>query len=91
MKYVCEPFWGKNQHVPMTPYMKTVNNGYAIKTQNADLIKQLQENEINREPDVIDWHLFKVGETVLIDNNGNKFGCAEMVPGGHVTLNLLLE
>lgn len=41
MKYVREPFWGKNQHVPMTPYMKTVNNGYTIKTQNADLIKQL--------------------------------------------------
>ena len=57
------------------PFRRTVNNGYTISTQDDDLLEQLDWDEINRMMPPIDWHLFRPGETILIDNIGRRFAC----------------
>lgn len=68
------------------PYQTTVNNGYVIETDDSNLIEQLKENENNRSSDVIDWYLFKVGNTILIDDNGIRYGCIQQTDSYKITL-----
>jgi len=75
MKYKFESTWGKPLYDGLVPYQKIVNNGCTIETQDNNLIAQLAEDELKRSAPPIDWHLFKVGETVLIDNYGDRFAC----------------
>lgn len=90
MKYIQESFLGKPLFYASIPFMQTVNNGYIIYTQSADLIKQLQENEINGG-EVIDWNLFKTGKTILVDNKGFKHGCIASAHNNSIELKELIS
>lgn len=90
MRYIQESFFGKPLFSGMIPYRTTINNGYTIRTQNLELIRQLQENE-EKGGEVIDWFLFKEGNTILIDNNGYKFGCTSVSHNSSVQLDELIS
>jgi Rad3-related DNA helicase len=81
MKYIKENTIGKPLSTIFTPYQGIVNNGCIIETQSEDLLWQLSQDEIKREEEPIDWHLFKEGEAVLIDNHGRKFACTHQRQG----------
>lgn len=75
MKYIFEQTYGLPLYHGWEPYQKVVNNGCVIETQDNNLIAQLVEDERNRNSRPIDWHLFKAGKTVLVDNYGVRFAC----------------
>ena len=73
------------------PYQKVVKNGCTIETQDNNLIAQLIEDERNRNSRPIDWWLFKAGETVLIDNYGDRFACTMNNNGQWIQLVKIVE
>ena len=75
MKYENGLFYGVDLCCSSFPYKKVINNGCTIETQDAELIRQLAEDERKRANAPVDWWLFKVGKTVLIDNRGIRFLC----------------
>ena len=86
MKYKFEPTLGVPLYHGWDPYQKVVNNGCTIETQNVSLLAQLAADERDRTKAPIDWWLFKPGETVLIDNYGNRFACTMNNNGKWITL-----
>lgn len=82
MKYrLNDNFFAIDMESKMIPYKRTVNNGTYIETQDYGLLKALWENECDRDSEVIDWHLFKGGYSVLIDDNYNIYGCRTKTDG----------
>ena len=75
MKYCKANTHGVPMATSNAPFKRVINNGYEISTQSDSLIKQLEDNERDRSGPVIDWHLFKPGETILIDNFGQQYAC----------------
>lgn len=86
LAYNNEGFLGRPLYAGLEPFRRVVNNGCEIETQDVDLIRQIRENEFARGSEVIDWHLFKPGRTILIDNMGRKFGCTRNVYGQWIEL-----
>lgn len=91
LKYVYEPFCGKKLVHPWKPYCTTTNNGFVIESQDENLLIQLSSNDNDPCGDIIDWHLFRVGETVLIDNYGVKYGCVNKYFNYKIVLDKILE
>ena len=85
MNYKHEDTHGRKLRSIAAPFKSVVNNGYTISTQDSGLIEQLWENEIERG-EVIDWFIFKVGKSVLIDDLGRKFACTMAVHNGIIEL-----
>lgn len=89
MKYrLNDNFFGVGMECKSVPYKKVVNNGSYIETQDYALLEALNKNEGNRTADVIDWHLFRAGYSVLIDDDYNIYGCT-VKTDGYVLLNKL--
>jgi len=91
VKYEFNPTWGLSLHHGSEPYRKVVNNGCIIETQDESLIKQLLDDETNRNSKPIDWWLFKVGETILTCNDGNHFACTMNNSGMWIQLVKIIE
>lgn len=82
MKYrLSDNFIGVDMETKLIPYKRTVNNGSYIETQDYGLLKALWKNECDRTSEVIDWHLFRDGYSVLIDDNYNIYGCTTKTEG----------
>ena len=82
MKYrLNDNFFGIDMESKMIPYRRTVNNGIYIETQDYGLLKALWKNECDRTAAAIDWHLFRDGYSVLIDDNYNIYGCTTKTTG----------
>jgi len=75
MKYQKSLTYGMSLECSLRPYKKVTNNGYIIETQDECLIQQLIEDDKQRTATPIDWQMFKVGETILIDNRGIMYAC----------------
>ena len=91
MKYLSSSTWGKSLECSMKPYKKVINNGCTIETQDEHLLQQLAEDEKNRISNPINWWLFKVGETVLIDNRNVKYACTMNNNGHWIRLDRIME
>lgn len=85
MKYVQGNTVGKPLQCLFKPYQRIINNGCVIETQSEELLWQLYQDEVERDGEPIDWHLFKENKTVLIDNHGRKYACVRQSQG-HVIL-----
>lgn len=83
--YIQKEFFGMPLLSTYIPYNKVVNNGYTILTASKELSQELSFNEVKRNG-IIDWWLFKEGETILILPNGKCYGCTGFVYGVNVTL-----
>lgn len=89
MKYrLNDNFFGIGMENKLIPYKKVINNGISIETQDYALLEALCKNESARTTEVIDWHLFKEGYSVLIDDDYNIYGCI-VKTDGYVQLNKL--
>lgn len=89
MKYrLNDNFFGIGMENKLIPYKKVINNGISIETQDYALLEALCKNESDRTTEVIDWHLFKEGYSVLIDDDYNIYGCM-VKTDGYVQLNKL--
>lgn len=75
MKYKFENIYGKPLSNSLRVFKKVINNGWVIETDDEALFDQLEADEKDRTGEPIDWHIFKDGETVLIDNIGRNFAC----------------
>lgn len=91
MKYELESTLGAPLYYGYEPYLKVVNNGCIIETQDNLLIAQLAEDEQNRQAPPIDWYLFKVGRAVLTDNYGNRFACTMNNNGQWIRMDKLID
>ena len=91
MKYEFKSTLGVGLYCGLDSYQKVVNNGCTIETQDNNLIAQLVEDEWRRAGRPIDWHLFKAGGTILIDNYGNRFACTMNNDGRWIQLVKIIE
>jgi len=91
LRYEFKPTLGLRLFHGFAPYKKVVNNGCVIETQDDQLVEQLEKDEADRIEEPIDWHLFKVGETILIDNFGNRFACSVNNNGQQIQLEKIID
>lgn len=73
--YLNVPTYGIPFEKHYTPSRRVVNLGTVIELQDNILREQLVLNEHNRNGEVIDWHLFRSGTSILIDNRGEIYAC----------------
>lgn len=75
LRYEQRDIFGVKMKSLPVPYKKVINNGCFIETIDDELIKILDNNEVQQDK-VIDWWLFKPGRTVLYAPNGKTYGCS---------------
>ena len=74
-RYEQRSFMGNSLRSMSAPFKRVVNNGCTISSQDEELLNELKYNEMHNNG-IIDWHLFKQGETILYATNNKVYGCS---------------
>lgn len=90
LRYEQRDIFGVKMKSLPVPYKKVINNGCIIQSQDDELIKILDNNEV-QQGRVIDWWLFKPGRTVLYAPNGKIYGCSEVYHNYIIVLNEIID